>query len=179
MNHFYTESDFLCLLVGLYEKLYSKRIDANSFLNICQQWIQGTMPLDMLPLLPSKDIDQLLDICHKYISYEMSFLVGNIIDLLPRNDDDEVTELYSMLSLLQRKLKYGVPNLTSVSICELLFWDRYISTEISKIIHNTTLASSDLKDYLILNEKEIRKFLSEMPSYFIDRFSTTINELGA
>ena len=176
VNHFYTESDFLCLLVGLYEKLYSKRIDANSFLNICQQWIQGTMPLDMLPLLPSKDIDQLLDICHKCISYEMSFLVGNIIDLLPRNDEDEANELYSMLSLLQRKLKYGVPNLTSVSICESLFWDRFISKEMSRVISNENITSSELKYYLILNETEIRELLSEMPSYFTDRFSTVIKQ---
>ena len=134
------------------------------------------MPLDMLPLLPSKDIDQLLDICHKCISYEMSFLVGNIIDLLPRNDEDEANELYSMLSLLQRKLKYGVPNLTSVSICESLFWDRFISKEMSRVISNENITSSELKYYLILNETEIRELLSEMPSYFTDRFSTVIKQ---
>lgn len=175
LNCFYTEMDLLHLLVGLYVKLYHTRIGEEELLLLCQEWIKGTMPLDMLDLSSLADIDQLMAICHKTISYEMSFLVGNIVDLLPENDEG-ISEIDSSLSLLQRKLKYGVPNLTSVSICESLFWDRYIAISISQIIRNEEVNSSNLDLYLMLNKDRINEYLAEMPSYFAERFSVIINK---
>lgn len=176
MNHFYTETDMLQLLVHLYVSLYSMKLTEDELLRLCQEWIKGKMPLEMLKESSFKDVDLLMDTCHKTISYELSFLVGNIIDLLPENDDANTAgELYSNLSLLQRKLKYGVPNLTAISICESLFWDRYIAIEIATIIHHESATSSDLDVYLLSNKDNIRSYLDNMPSYFTERFSTFIN----
>lgn len=176
MNHFYTETDMLQLLVHLYVSLYSIKLTEDELLRLCQEWVKGKMPLEMLKESSFKDVDLLMDTCHKTISYELSFLVGNIIDLLPENDDENAaSELFSNLSLLQRKLKYGVPNLTAISICESLFWDRYIAIEIATIIHHESATSSDLDVYLISNKDNIRSYLDNMPSYFTERFSTFIN----
>ena len=176
LNHFYTESDLLRLLVSLYVSLYNIKLKEAELLLLCQEWIQGKMPLEMLKRSPFTDVDQLIDPCHKLISYELSFLLGSIIDLLPEMDDEETAnELHSALSLLQRKLKYGVPSLTAISICESLFWDRYIAIAITAIIHYESATSSDLDGYLLLYQDNIREYLGNMPSYFIERFSTFIN----
>lgn len=175
-NHFYTESDLLRLLVSLYVSLYNVKLKEDELLLLCQEWIKGKMPLEMLNGSPFTDVDQLMDTCHKTISYELSFLMGNIIDLLPEIDDEETTsELYSSLSLLQRKLKYGVPSLTAISICESLFWDRYIAVQVSNILRNESVASSDFDLYLMLNKDRIHACLEELPSYFSERFSNFIN----
>lgn len=77
-------------------------------------------------------------------------------------------------------LQYGVPNLTAISICESLFWDRYIAIEIAAIIYHESATSSDLDVYLLSNKDNIRAYLDTMPSYFTERFSTFINrKLGS
>ncbi|MBE5795339.1 MAG: hypothetical protein E7323_11740 [Clostridiales bacterium] len=174
-NHFYTESELLRLLVSLYVSLYNVKLKEDELLLLCQEWIKGKMPLEMLNGSPFTDVDQLMDTCHKTISYEMSFLMGNIIDLLPEIDDEETTsELYSSLSLLQRKLKYGVQSLTAISICESLFWDRYIAVKVSNILRNESVASSDLDLYLMLNKDRIHAYLDKLPSCFSESFSNYI-----
>lgn len=176
LNHFYTEMDMLQLVVSLYFSLYRTKLMEAELLRLCQQWIEGEMPLEMLKESSFTDIDQLMATCHETISYELSFLVGNIIDLLPESDDENIgSELYSNLSLLQRKLKYGVPNLTAISVCESLFWDRHIAIEIATMIRNESATSSDLDAYLLYNKDNILEYLENMPSYFTERFSTFIN----
>ena len=176
LNHFYTEADLLRLLVSLYVGLYNIKLTEDELLRLCQEWIEGKMPLEMLEKSSFTDIDQLMDTCHKTISYELSFLLGNIIDLIPENDDENaVSELYSSLSLLQRKLKYGVPNLTAISICESLFWDRHIAVEIAAMLRHESATSSDLDIYLLFNKDNISVYLENMPSYFAERFSTFVN----
>ena len=58
--------------------------------------------------------------CQYNMAYQMSFLVGNILDLV---DAECVNE--DELKLLQQTLRYGVNTLTSVSICER----KYLTTD--------------------------------------------------
>lgn len=177
VNHFYAEPDMLRLVVELYVSLYGEKIKEEELLLLCQEWIKGTMPLEMLPVTSFKEVDELMNICNNTISFNLSFLVGNIIDLLPEMDDEEAASvLNSALSLLQRKLKYGVPNLTAISICESVFWERYIAIEIARLIQDESVASSDLDVRLILNKDRICAYLEGMPSYFSDRFVALVNK---
>ena len=177
VNHFYAEPDMLLLVVDLYVSLYGEKIKKEELLLLCQEWIKGTMPLEMLSETSFKEVDELMNICNNTISFDLSFLVGNIIDLLPEMDDEEAASaLNSGLSLLQRKLKYGVPNLTAISICESVFWDRYIAIEIARLIQDESVTSSDLDVHLILNKDRICAYLEGMPSYFSDRFDAIVNK---
>ncbi len=167
----------LLLVVDLYVSLYGEKIKKEELLLLCQEWIKGTMPLEMLSETSFKEVDELMNICNNTISFDLSFLVGNIIDLLPEMDDEEAASaLNSGLSLLQRKLKYGVPNLTAISICESVFWDRYIAIEIARLIQDESVTSSDLDVHLILNKDRICAYLEGMPSYFSDRFDAIVNK---
>lgn len=177
VNHFYAEPDMLRLVVELYVSLYGEKIKEEELLLLCQKWIKGTMPLEMLSVTSFKEVDELMNICNNTISFNLSFLAGNIIDLLPEMDDEEAASvLNSALSLLQRKLKYGVPNLTAISICESVFWERYIAIEIARLIQDESVASSDLDVCLILNKDRICAYLEGMPSYFSDRFVALVSK---
>ncbi len=176
----YTESELIHLLVCLYDRVYGLDDKETPFFEpLCREWIKGTMPINMQTIIPDIQeiqIDRIMSICHQKISYNMSFLIGNIIDLLPDNDDYDVSDLFFSLSNLQKKLKYGVPNQTAISICESLFWDRYIAMTIANIIGDEEVASLDLNEYLIDNKKQIFEFLEQMPSCFKDRFASVVNK---
>lgn len=84
------------------------------------------------------------DICSKFISYELSFFVGNVMDIIEINDEDLVNPLPNLL-LLQRRLKYGVKTETAVSVCEKIFNDRFLANLLAdEIGHDSIEAISKM-----------------------------------
>ena len=75
-------------------------------------WLKGCLFVEMHEhtSLPIPDIE---DICSKSVSYELSFFVGNIIDVIEISDNDIANPLPSLL-LLQRRIKYD-DNVTNTS----------------------------------------------------------------
>ena len=97
------------------------------------------------------------------IAYQMSFLVGNIIDLV----DAECVNLDG-LSLLQQALRYGVNTRTAISICEKIFNDRYLAKKMTEIIGNNGVLSEDIISIIKTRKEKIELLLNEYPSYFIN-----------
>lgn len=97
------------------------------------------------------------------IAYQMSFLVGNIIDLV----DTECVNLDG-LSLLQQALRYGVNTRTAISICEKIFNDRYLAKKMTEIIGNNGVLSEDIISIIKTRKEKIELLLNEYPSYFIN-----------
>ena len=93
----------------------------------------------------------------------MSFLVGNIIDLV----DAECVNLDG-LSLLQQALRYGVNTRTAISICEKIFNDRYLAKKMTEIIGNNGVLSEDIISIIKTRKEKIELLLNEYPSYFIN-----------
>ena len=95
------------------------------------------------------------------IAYLMSFLVGNIIDLV----DAECVNLDG-LSLLQQALRYGVNTRTAVSICEKIFNDRYLAKRMTKIIGKNGVSAEDILSITKAKKEEIEQLLSDYPTFF-------------
>lgn len=95
------------------------------------------------------------------ISYQMSFLVGNIIDLV----DAECVNLDS-LSLLQQALRYGVNTRTAISICEKIFNDRYLAGLITQILGDKVIKPDEIVQAVKLKREKILTLLSDYPTYF-------------
>lgn len=106
------------------------------------------------------DVEKL---CHYNISYQMSFLVGNIIDLV-----DTGCVNFDGLSLLQQTLRYGVNTRTAVSICEKIFNDRYLAKKITEIIGNNGVTTEDIITIIKAKKEEIEWLLNDYPAYFIN-----------
>ena len=91
----------------------------------------------------------------------MSFLVGNIIDLV----DAECVNLDS-LSLLQQALRYGVNTRTAISICEKIFNDRYLAGLITQILGDKVIKPDEIVQAVKLKREKILTLLSDYPTYF-------------
>lgn len=91
--------------------------------------------------MPIADLE---DICSKFISYELSFFVGNVMDIIEINDEDLVNPLPNLL-LLQRRLKYGVKTETAVSVCEKIFNDRFLANLLADEIGHDSIEANSLR----------------------------------
>ena len=123
-------------------------------------WVRGDSYEQM-----SKDYEiKIYDVekrCQYNVSYLMSFLVGNIVDLV----DAECTNADALL-LLQQTLRYGVNTKTGVSVCEKIFNDRFLAKEISDIIGNNGVSSEEIVPLVKSKKEEVLSLLSSYPSYF-------------
>lgn len=100
-------------------------------------------------------------ICQYNVSYQMSFLVGNIIDLV----DPECENIDSLL-LLQQALRYGVSTKTAISICEKIFNDRFLAKKMTEIIGNNGVSSDEIVALIKAKKEAITSLLDKYPSYF-------------
>ena len=73
--------------------------------------------------------------------------MGNISDLIviqendtdDEVDEDDVVDPRKTLSILQKKIKYGVPTQTAISICEKVFNDRILSQKITSVLGDDSI----------------------------------------
>ena len=149
--------DILMLLEGLFAELYP---DLNLEKGIALSWIRGDSYSQMSEEFGIKIADVEKQ-CQYSISFQMSFLVGNIIDLVSA----ECVNL-DALQLLQQTLKYGVNTKTAVSICESIFNDRFLAKEITLITGNNEVSIDDIVLSVKAKKEEVLLLLKNYPSYF-------------
>lgn len=134
-----TEGDCLTEIIAFYKETFNPGKYKEQFEYLCSLWINGVLPKQMSDLTGIQvfDID---DICNKKISYELSFLIGNICDMLDNNVSTEFERLKDMLNILQKRVKYGVATKTAVSICETIFNDRVLATKLTNILGDDNIS---------------------------------------
>lgn len=127
-------------------------------------WLDGCSFVEMYEStsLPIADLE---DICNKSISYELSFFVGSIIDIIEISDEDIVNPLPNLLRL-QRRLKYGVKTETAVSICEKIFNDRFLANLLADEIGHDTIETNSIVGVIQSHKDDILDILSAYPTYF-------------
>lgn len=156
------------LLGGVYLP-YLRVID--TYERICKKWIDGQTPME----INNKEtigIAEVESLCNKRISYEMNFLIGNICDLIEVDgENEEQVDQRNILTLLQKKVKYGVPNMTAISICESVFNDRLLAIELAQILSDANIGTDKILNMLKAHSEEIFSCLDSYPEYFKDRLS--------
>lgn len=139
--------------------------------SVCEKWIDGQTPME----INNKEtigIAEVESLCNKRISYEMNFLIGNICDLIEVDEEnEEQVDQRNILTLLQKKVKYGVPNMTAISICESVFNDRLLAIELARILSDANIGTDKILNMLKAHSEEIFSCLDSYPEYFKDRLS--------
>lgn len=161
-----SEEQLLQIILMLYKSVSLFNV-ASPIESVCPSWLSGCS-LNEIADQSKLPIDQIEKICSKHISYNLSYLVGNIIDVLEIEAGD-LFDPIPKLALIQRKLKYGVPNETSVSICEKIFNDRLLAYQLSIIIGHDAIDANSIVGAIKANQKQVLDFLSIYPSYYSDR----------
>ena len=154
-----TTKELLDLIENLFAEMYPSLNLKNGF---ALSWILGNSYEKMSKEYEIKiyDIEKL---CQYNVSYQMSFLVGNIIDLV----DAECVNI-AALKLLQQALRYGVNTKTAISVCEKIFNDRFLAKQMSDIIGNNGVSTDEIIACVKSKKKDIISLLSSYPSYFIN-----------
>ena len=175
-NVFHTEEELLDLILRFFKENTSIKKCAEEFEQICKLWINGKTPLE-ISHEANCDISDIDDLCNKVISYELNFFVGNITDLIviqendtdDEMDEDDAIDPRKTLSILQKKIKYGVPTQTAISICEKVFNDRILSQKITSILKDGSIEPDRIVRIIQFSDTEVLNCLGEYPEYFTDR----------
>lgn len=152
-----TEKELLVPIEELFKEVYPSLSLQEGF---ALAWIRG----DSYEKI-GNDFDLKIQDVEKYIqfniSYQLSFLVGNVIDLV----DVECVNLDNLI-LLQQALRYGVNSRTEISICEKIFNDRYLAGIISKTIGDNGVKSEDIIATVKAFKEKIMPKLNKYPEFF-------------
>ena len=167
----YTETELLYVITELYLQICGDFRYQEHIQSICKKWIDGQTPTE----INNKEtigIAEVESLCNKRISYEMNFLIGNICDLIEVDgENEEQVDQRNILTLLQKKVKYGVPNMTAISICESVFNDRLLAIELAQILSDANIGTDKILNMLKAHSEEIFSCLDSYPEYFKDRLS--------
>lgn len=167
----YTETELLYVITELYLQICGDFRYQEHIQSICKKWIDGQTPME----INNKEtigIVEVESLCNKRISYEMNFLIGNICDLIEVDgENEEQVDQRNILTLLQKKVKYGVPNMTAISICESVFNDRLLAIELAQILSDANIGTDKILNMLKAHSEEIFSCLDSYPEYFKDRLS--------
>ena len=167
----YTEMDLLSMIIELYLQISHDFKYKEHIHSICQKWIGGESPIEIRNAV-SIEIMEVEKLCNKKISYEINFLIGNICDLIVLDEeDDEHFDPRDILTVLQKKVKYGVPNVTAISVCESIFNDRLLAINIARILSDDNIETDKILNVLKDHSEEIFSFLDSYPKYFRDKLS--------
>lgn len=163
----YTNEQLVEMIISFFQETHTLKKRTNCFADICQMWLGGCSFVGMheSTSLPIADLE---DICSKSISYELSFFVGSIIDIIAISDEDIVNPLPNLLRL-QRRLKYGVKTETAVSICEKIFNDRFLANLLADEIGHDAIETNSIVGVIQSHKDDILDILSAYPTYFSER----------
>lgn len=148
-------------LLGLIEKLFNENYPSSKYQKgMALSWIQGES-YEQISKKFNLKIFEIEKLCNYTVSYQMCFLVGNIIDLC----DEEGRNLDRLL-LLQQNLKYGVDTKTEISVCEKIFNDRFLAHKIAGILGQDDVSEGDIVQTIKKYDDKILRMLQNYPSYF-------------
>lgn len=164
----YTESELFDMIITFFKETHVIKKVVDSFDAVCKLWIEGKMPKE-IHKETGCDIFEIDECCSKVLSYELNFFIGNICDMISISDDEEQINPYSLLCLLQQKVKYGVPTKTAISICEKIFNDRHLSVKIATILGDDNIGTEEIVAIIKNNEERIKEMLKGYPEYFEER----------
>ena len=177
------------LLVEFIENAnFNKFVNPDVRLNLAQQWIDGKSYYEIFNHISDNKIkkiygqsttdfkiDDIIDMFENGLSYDGTLFINALIILIEASDQENINGLVNNLKFLQKRIKYGLPSKTAITIYELGFMDRVISIDLANFIGHQELDSIELKNIIKYQYDEISKKIESYPSYFKNLIST-INE---
>jgi len=118
------------------------------------------------PKVPSQySVGHAVSIGEGAFAYEASMIVGTVKALIPLLHLPSSSSLEKDLDLLQRELKYGLPQGLPLQLFELGFADRSIAMQLSELIsgHGDTISA---RAALVATRSEVEIYLSDLPHYY-------------
>jgi POLQ-like helicase len=180
--------DFLWPLLSHFaHRLFSNISNPTSLPNLAKSWINGknfaTMLSDLNGVTYSYgnqnrifSLEKVVGICERSFSHEFCLTLSAVADslssIIPRAWEPIC---FAVLETLQRQMKYGLPNNSSLFFYETGFSDRVIAQELAIICRNSVADKKNVADICKIFSTEIRNELQKYPSFYITEFERLIS----
>lgn len=141
-------------------------------------WIEGTPYVDIFSKLQAADarfgagarpqkmrIDQVVDFFENVVGFEGVLVMSAVSECLALVEDDD-GHLGKRVRMLQKRMKYGLADLTSVSLFEMGFADRILAPEVAKALGVDTDIRGKIVKSLNKNMDKMLELLQRFPSYY-------------
>jgi hypothetical protein len=168
----------------IHNKAFNK-FDKRDVLNtIVQGWMSG-IPFHRLFKIADKNkcrlgngvrprkvkIDNIIDICEGGLAYDGALLVNAVCEFIEMLDQEWSSDLISRLQLFQKRLKYGLPTETNISLYELGFSDRVIAQDLTESLNLSATKKKDVVKALKQNRDAAIAVIEKYPTYFQERMN--------
>lgn len=142
-------------------------IKGNSYFQILESCTEKSIRIEKRGKLKPLDMSDIISICDNGLGYETSMVLNAINNNLEKIVGDEL----EVLTMLIKRLKYGLPLKKEINIYELGFSDRIIAQIIGQEINS--VSKNRIKNEIKQKSIELKDRLMEYPSYYIQ----LINEI--
>ena len=174
------------LLVEFVENAnFKKFVNPNVRLTLVRQWIDGKSYYEIFNYISvykikkihgqgitNFKIDDIIDMFENGLSYDGTLFINALIILIEASDQENINGLVNNLKFLQKRIKYGLPSKTAITIYELGFMDRFISMDLANFIDMHEADSIRVKDIIKNPSKALFNKITTYPSYFVNLAST-------
>ena len=153
-------------------------------LDIAQGWIHGKPYNDLLTTMSASEariiagtqrrhpkLGSVIDICENGFAYDATLTVAAIMEIIPLVRPEGCEKLIVSLSELQKRIKYGLPSMRSVTVHELGFADRMVAIDLSEILGDVRLDRRSIIRTIKRNEQKVREVIDRYPSFFMERLN--------
>jgi len=187
-------------LLNVLWPLISENVQNNPFkkcdkpkilLNIASGWINGKSFAELFQILKINEakmngkkqkrnykIEHVVELSENGFSYEGMLLIGAVTDIVESSLIQESEIIIERLKILQKSLKYGLPNISSIMFYELGFSDRIVSQELGYYIETLGPSPKNKRQLIKMMKKrttEVAKIISQYPSYYTVVFNNLLN----
>lgn len=173
------------LITGhVHNKAFNKFNKKDILREITKKWISGT-PFHELFRIANKNkcklgkgkrprkakIENIIDICESGLAYDAALLVSAMCEFVEMLDCEGTGDLISRLQLFQKRLKYGLPTETTITLYELGFSDRVIAQELANSLNLSVTQKNEVIQILKQNREAAIAVVEKYPTYFKERMN--------
>lgn len=122
------------------------------------------------------DLDLVVDLCEQTFGFEFALLLASVKESFVARVTEELGQsLTGHLDLLQKRLKYGLPDQDCISYYEAGFSERVIAQELSEgMIWGYAKTRDGARKLIRQYPDDIEVILRDFPSHFTDVFQSTV-----
>lgn len=169
-------------------KTFKKCNSLEALENLTHNWINGVSFHEILSGIKSEGakliaksqtreykIGHIVEVCENALAFDGMLIIGAISEVVSLTLGEDAKDLIRSLQELQKRLKYGLPNLESITLFELGFADRVVSSELALFISPRFINRKSVLQEIKNNEQSIRGVLDRFPSYYSSALNEVLN----
>jgi len=175
------------IALNIHNANFSKCSNPSALIILGNSWIQGkTYALLFREFIEngaeymagtqlwSYKIEDVIDICENGLAYHGILTLGAVIELIPSLAIEKGDGLIDALGVLQKKLKYGLPDQMAILLYELGFADRVIAIELSELLIELPVEKDIVIHSLRADREKVFEKLDRYPSYFSEVYKNQV-----